>query len=189
MTTTDWVQAVSMIVLVIVTGIYAWRTHVISKATKEQAEEMKEQRIMTSRPVIIQRAVYKEGTWTDEEIQFIGIEKSAGYYFSHFEVYNAGNGPAIEVEISLLNKEKILIVNEEMKPISWRDSFLRARESPIKFYSSELANLEESAFYLVTEYRSISPLGAEKIWYQTLLPFKTVKASKEGEIYVQDGEF
>ena len=45
MTIIDWVQidspaiqAISTAVLVIVTGVYAWRTHVISKATKEQAD-------------------------------------------------------------------------------------------------------------------------------------------------------
>jgi hypothetical protein len=32
-----------MIVLVIVTGVYAWRTHIISKATKKQADETMEQ--------------------------------------------------------------------------------------------------------------------------------------------------
>ena len=59
MTITDWIQAISMVVLVVVTGIYAWRTHVISKATKAQAdasvkmaEEMRAQRHDTVRPVI-----------------------------------------------------------------------------------------------------------------------------------------
>jgi len=37
MTPTDWIQAISMLILVVVTGFYVWRTHVISKATKEQA--------------------------------------------------------------------------------------------------------------------------------------------------------
>ncbi len=59
MTLTDWIQAISMVILVVVTGIYAWRTHIISKATKEQAEasvkmaeEMREQRYDAVRPII-----------------------------------------------------------------------------------------------------------------------------------------
>ncbi|MFH0941769.1 MAG: hypothetical protein V1823_01930 [Chloroflexota bacterium] len=38
MTPTDWIQAISMVVLVIVTSIYAWRTFSISKATQKQAD-------------------------------------------------------------------------------------------------------------------------------------------------------
>ena len=38
MTITDWIQAISMLILVVVTGIYAWRTHIMSKATKQQAD-------------------------------------------------------------------------------------------------------------------------------------------------------
>ncbi len=59
MTITDWIQAISMVLLVVVTSIYVWRTHVISKATREQAdasvkmaEEMRQQRYDTVRPVI-----------------------------------------------------------------------------------------------------------------------------------------
>ena len=38
------IQAIATAVLVLVTAVYAWRTHVIAKATKEQAEEMKNAR-------------------------------------------------------------------------------------------------------------------------------------------------
>jgi len=180
MTITDWIQAISMVILVGITGVYVWRTHVISKATKEQAgasakmaEEMREQRIMSSRPVIIQKAV------VETETQFATFGSKD--WFSYFEVYNAGNGPAIEVEISLLNKEKTPIHSQ-------RKTFLRAGEPPIEFSPSELASLEKSTFYLVCEYQSILSQGTRKTWYQTWLPFETVEASKEGEIYVKPGE-
>jgi len=201
--TAQTIQLIITFVLVLVTVAYVKRTAEIASATREQAqatkeqadasvkmaEEMREQRVMASRPVIIQRAVYKEGTFTDLGIQRIGIEKTSAYFFSHFEVYNAGNGPAIEVEISLLNKEKILIANEEMKPISWRESFLRASDPAIKFRPPNIANLEESiTYYLVCEYQSILSQGTRKTWYQTWLPFETVEASKEGKIYVKPGE-
>ncbi len=107
-------------VLVVVTTIYAERTSSIAKAAKKQAEEMREQRIMASRPVIIQRAVVE----TETELATFGSKD----WFSYFEVYNAGNGPAIEVEISLLNKEKTPIHSQ-------RKTFLRADEPPIQFSS------------------------------------------------------
>ena len=50
MTIMDWlgentaaIQAISMVILIVVTGIYAWRTHVISKAANEQAEATRQQ--------------------------------------------------------------------------------------------------------------------------------------------------
>ncbi len=180
MTVTDWIQAISMLVLVIATGIYAWRTFSISRATKQQAdaslkmaEETKEQRIMASRPVIIQKAVIE----TETELATFGSKD----WFSYFEVYNAGNGPAIEVEISLLNKEKIPIH-------SHRKTFLRAGEPPMEFSPSELASLEKSTFYLVCEYQSIFSHGPQPTWYQTWLPFETIESSEEGKIYVKPGE-
>jgi len=173
MTITDWIQAISMVILVVVTGIYVWRTHAISKAAKEQAEEMREQRVMASRPVIIQKVVIVDETKFATEAYCD--------WFSYFEVYNAGNGPAIEVESSLLNKEKTPIHSQ-------RKTFLRAGEPPIEFSPSELASLEKSTFYLVCEYQSILSQGTRKTWYQTWLPFETVEASKEGKIYVKPGE-
>ncbi len=176
MTPTDWIQAISMLVLVIATGIYAWRTHVMSKATKEQAdasikmaEEMREQGVMSSRPLIIQKAVVE----TETELRTFGSKE----WFSYFEVYNAGNGPAIEVEISLLNKEKTPIHSQ-------RKTFLRAGEPPIQF-SSHPIYPEEPTFYLVCEYQSIF---SRETWYQTWLPFEAVEASEDEKIYVRPGE-
>ena len=45
MTITDWIQAISMVVLVAVTIFYAWQT-------KKTVSEMREQRYDTVRPVI-----------------------------------------------------------------------------------------------------------------------------------------
>jgi len=53
-------QGALTIALVVATGYYAWRTHDISKATREQANasvemarEMREQRLFTSRPIVL----------------------------------------------------------------------------------------------------------------------------------------
>ncbi len=171
--TAETIEIVILFILASATLIYAKRTSEIADATKEQAKEAREQRIMTSRPVIIQKAVVE----TETELCTFGSRD----WFSYFEVYNAGNGPAIEVEISLLNKGK--------EPIhSQRKSFLRAGEHPIEFCPNELANLEKTIYYLVCEYRGISSLSLKPIWYQTWLPFETVEASENGKIYVQPGE-
>ena len=179
MTTSDVIQIVLMGLLVVVTGIYVWRTFAISNAPKKQAdasvriaEEMREQRVMASRPVIIQKAVVE----TETELATFGSKD----WFSYFEVYNAGNGPAIEVEISLLNKEKTPIHSQ-------RETFLRADEPPIQF-SSHPIYPEKPTFYLVCEYQSILSRGSQQTWYQTWLPFEAVEASEDGKIYVKAGE-
>ncbi len=167
------VEIIIFAVLVVVTTIYAEQTSRIAKATKEQAEEIREQRVMASRPVIIQKAVVE----TETELATFGSKD----WFSYFEVYNAGNGPVIEVEISLLNDEKTPIHSQ-------RKTFLRAGEPPIEFSPSELASLEKSTFYLVCEYQSIFSHGPQPTWYQTWLPFETIESSEKGKIYVKPGE-
>jgi len=167
--------------LIALTMFYAYFSMETARAAREQAdasvkmaEEMREQRVMASRPVIIQKAVIVD------ETEF--ATEAYCDWFSYFEVYNAGNGPAIEVEISLLNKEKTPIHSQ-------RKTFLRAEEPPIKFTPFNLGNLDESIYYLVCEYQGIlSRHDTRQTWYQTWLPFETVKAGKEGKIYVKAGE-
>lgn len=177
-----WAQILLMIGLVTITAVYAW-------STGKMAKEMKEQRVTASRPFIIQRAEQKKA-----------VEKTITKgYFSHFEIYNTGNGPAIELEISLLNEEK-----------SWtysaRQSYLRTGESvkllpeefgeeqslldietTVKLFPIHLIAREKQA-YLVSEYQNIFSDRQNPTWYQTWLPFKVSKAGKKGEIYVIPGE-
>ena len=122
---------------------------------------------------MVQQAIYEKDIW----------EGSTSNYFSHFEVYNKGNGPAIEVEISLVDSDKRTSID------SHRKSFLGAGEPPIEFRPSNIVNLEESiTYYFVCEYQSILSSSPQKMWYQTWLPFKPSKSSKEGKIYVVAGE-
>jgi hypothetical protein len=90
-------------------------------------------------------------------------------------MYNAGNGPAIDIEISLLNKEKT--------PLDCvRKTFLRTNDPPIKFYLPDIANLEESmTHYLLCEYKSIL---SRKTWYQTWLSFNPTKSKMEDELLI-----
>ncbi len=101
----DWIetnsaaiQAISMLVLVVVTGIYAWGTYVTSKATKEQAEasvrmadEMRKQRYDTVRPVIDIRSILY--TKKGQDILFKDLS-SCGVTCT---LHNIGLGPAIDV--------------------------------------------------------------------------------------------
>ncbi|MBI2829819.1 MAG: hypothetical protein HYX81_01525 [Chloroflexi bacterium] len=172
--------------LIAVTTWYAYATIKIAKATREQAkasvkmaEEMREQRVMASRPVIIQKAQQKSvGTIITD-------------YFSHFEIYNAGNGPAIEPEIFLLNE------NEDPVFLENEITYLRAGEAldllpaefgkvqrqpqiPVKVIPIHLAIREKGA-YLVSQYQSIFSYGQQTMWYQTRLPF-------ESQIVIVNGE-
>ena len=170
-----WVEISLLAGLVAVTSGLAVYAAAQAYASVKMAEEMREQRIMTSRPVMIQKAMPTiiDGTTTD--------------IFSHFEVYNAGNGPAIELQVSLLDKEK--------RPISvLRETSVTAGESPIRpsairqAFPFELANLPESTYYIVCEYQSIfSRLSKKQTWYQTWLPFQRCKSS-QGGVRVEPGE-
>jgi hypothetical protein len=173
--------------LIVVTMVYAYYTMEVAEATQRQAEatrqqadasvkmaeEMKEQRIMESRPVIIQKAIAE----TETKFATFGSKD----WFSHFEVFNAGKGSAIEVEISLLNKQKDSIHSQ-------RKTFLRAGEPPIEFSPDELITLEKTKYYLICEYQSIFSRAPQPTWYQTCLPFETIESNTLGKIYVKPGE-
>ncbi len=180
----NWVLISLYVGLVGVTALYAISTHRQAKVSAKMADEMREQRIIASRPVIIQRAVYKDSNWPDIKIGWTGTVTGIASYFSHFEVYNAGNGPAIEVEISILDEKKRQIDSLE----STRRTFLKANDPPLKFCPSLLSE-GVASYYVASEYQSIiSRSSQQQTWYQTLLPFKPAKSSKEGEIYLATGE-
>jgi hypothetical protein len=146
--------------LVYVTGFYVYltsRTIEIAKqsaeASKKIAEEAKEARLATSAPILLQRTVFK---LPDER------------YFSHFVVWNAGNGTAIELVISILNERRQLIEGS-------RVPFLKPGEQTM-FKPGDLTKLENAKCYLVSTYMDISHLTGEKVFNQTWLPFIIQKA-------------
>ncbi len=165
------VEIIIFAVLVVVTTIYAKRTSEIADATKKQAEEMREQRIIASRPVIIQKAIHR---------QYISERGLPDY----FVIYNAGNGPAIEVEVSLVLQREPPYNAHNCK----REGFLRAGDAPIEFHTTFPPEVAKSTFYIVSEYQSIFSRGSHQTWYQTWLPFKLEEASEEGKVYVIAGE-
>ena len=158
----DVVQIMLTLALVAITGVYAF-------STVRMVEEIKEQRVMASRPVIIQKAVREKDIY----------EGSSSNDFSHFEIYNAGNGPAIEVEIALqMGIEKGSVA-------SMRQTFLITGQSA-KFYPS--INLLHAKGNLVCDYKSIYSGVREPKWYRTCLPLELDRSITKGKIYVRPNE-
>ncbi len=169
---TDWAQTLLMIGLVLVTALYASSAEKQADASVQMAKEMREQRLMTSQPRLLQKSVHEKDIW----------EGSTKDYFSHFEISNVGNIPAIEVEISLRD-------SEGNRPHSIRQTFLTNNDPPIKFRPENIANLEETKTYdIVCEYQNIFSHGLKNPLYQTRLPFTISKSSEEGKIYMVAGE-
>ncbi|MBU2609161.1 MAG: hypothetical protein KKF26_07575, partial [Chloroflexi bacterium] len=106
MTLTDWIQAISMVILVVVTSIYVWRTHAISKATKEQADATKEQFLGEARPYLLLRL-------KDSAVQWNNIEPDK-HYPKEFQIiiHNAGKGPAIRLYAAQWHQYKSHFVSE-----------------------------------------------------------------------------
>lgn len=153
----DWAQIMLVLGLVSVTGIYALFTARQARASVRMAEEMRQQTIMASQPLIILRAARTES---------IPSELSQEY----FELYNARNGPAIDVQVVLLDQWK--------KPLNGqRKEFLRAGET-MEFYTDLPLNLNGCTFYVVSEYQGILSRNAEETWYQTWLPCKLSVSGK-----------
>lgn len=162
----DWAQILILLGLVAVTGMYAW-------STMKMAKEMREQRVMASRPAIVLKAVYEKDIW----------EGSTKDYFSHFEISSVGSTTAIEVEISLMDKE------EMDRTHSIRQTYLKTGDSAIKFRPFNIANLDETTTYhIVCEYQDVFSNYPQKEYCQTRLPFWIAKSAEEGKIYVVAGE-
>jgi len=162
MTISEWVQIILTGVLVLITGVYAWRTYTISKATEKQAEASVKMTEAASRPVIIPKAM--------------PIDPSSDT-FSHFQVRNDGNGSAIELRVFLLDREK-------RRVDGLRDTSVRAGEHIVatpEQLSFGLAQLTESTYYLVCQYQSVfSQLSKTRTWDEVLLPFKRGTSSQGG---------
>ncbi len=107
MTPSEWVQIVLMGLLVVITGIYAWRTFAISNATKKQADasvkmarETKEQRYSESLPLLVpditRRGVIEQNL-EPNEVYYQTLQTGVG-----IEViwHNLGKGVAINSRFS-----------------------------------------------------------------------------------------
>jgi hypothetical protein len=154
----DWTQMILMIGLVSLTAFYAISTEKQAKASVKMAKEMREQRILSSRPMIFQRAVEEKNIY----------EGSTSEKYSHFEIYNAGNGTAVDVQVCLRDQSKKNPING-----GERRGFLSPNEPPMEFYATLPANEQSPTFYVVTEYQDIYCNV-----YQTWMPCKLSVTNK-----------
>lgn len=100
MTLTDWIQAVSTAILVIITAIYAWRTHVISVSTEKAAEATKAQADASVRMAQEMEAQRRNGAMPILTCQVTGVTNTVqGLGPNHVtgKLANVGLGPALHV--------------------------------------------------------------------------------------------
>lgn len=155
--------------LVYVTAFYVYLTSKAvqaanrqAEASKEMVQEIKEERLAASQPVVVQRAVNK---LRDETIE-------TGY-LSHFSLFNAGNGTAIGLVTSVLDERKSSVIDGR------RETFLKSGEE-IRF-DPDVTGLQKGRYYLFCQYMGVSNLTGSKSVDQTWLPFNIVGAGKKGE--------
>ncbi len=157
------------------------------KELEKKLEDAKSELTMSSRPLVVMRAVDHEGASSYEadileepKIEQSGAHRPPASHFSHFELYNAGNSPAIGLEISLMNKEKVILESKSV-------GFLRNNEPALTFVPIKL-DLDQT-HYLVSEYESIRSRARQNpIWYQTWLPFLPLKCTDKEMININVGE-
>ncbi len=90
-----WAQILLLLGLVVVTGMYALSTQKQAGASVKMAEEMKEQRLMESRPYLMLRLA-QEFTQLDINDGGNKLPKEFGV-----EICNAGSGPAVNITVAL----------------------------------------------------------------------------------------
>ncbi len=169
-------------VVVLVDFYYSFQS---KKMLEAKIEETKNEVMMGSRPLLVARAVFHEGAKSYEhdalsapEGTKTSDELSPASHFSHFELFNAGNSPAIGLEISLMNEDKTILQSESI-------GFLRNNEQALSFIPIKLET--HKTYYIVCEYESIRS-RVRKIWYQMWLPFTTVESAAKNTITVNAGE-
>jgi hypothetical protein len=166
--------------LVVVTMLYAYFTMEVANATRNQAdasirmaEEMRAQTVMGSRPITIPRPVHAPNL---SDI----YKGQPNEWFQFFEVYNAGNGPAVNLEVAMLNEKKAM-QELQLQP------FLRAGEH-ITFTPSNLSGYTGSNCYVLCRYQSVLSKAEPQVWYETWLSFKPTKSQTADKVYVASNE-
>jgi hypothetical protein len=169
----NFVQIMLTFGLVLATTLYAISAAKQADASVRMAEEMREQR----RPIVIQKAVPP----APGIVAIYAVPPSPKIVSDHFEIRNVGNGPAIELEIMLLNKGKHLLHEE-------RKTFFSQIDAPIDFFPQGLENQENHTCYILCRYRSVLSTQTKPIWYRTWLPFVPVKSQRGDRIIIQPQE-
>ncbi len=147
---------IAVLALIAITAAYANSAYQQVKASRKMVEEVKEQRLAASHPLVIPKAVNR----LNEE----DIETEP---FTHFLLLNAGNGTAIGLEISITDENKSSFSEGHYV------TFMKSGEE-IK-YHPRMTELKKGAYNLFCQYTSISNITGEKRFNQTWLPFRIVK--------------
>lgn len=183
----DFWVIMTIVVTMISVLITAYYSYTAKKELEKKLEGAKVEMEMMSRPLMVTRAVDREGassyeadTPEEAKIEQSGAHRALASHFSHFELYNAGNSPAIGLEISLMNKEKVVLQSQSV-------GFLRNNEPALSFVPIKL-DLDQT-HYLVAEYESIRSRARQNpVWYQTWLPFIPLKCTDKKMININVGE-
>ncbi len=180
-----------VIITLIVTIIFVLITVYYSFTAKRELErklgETKTELAMATRPLLVVRAVdhdgvslYEADTPQSPKMEQSGDARPMASHFSYFELYNAGTGPAIGLEISLMNKDKKILQSQSV-------GFLRNNELPLPFVPIKVE--PDKIYYLVSEYESVRSRATEKpVWYQTWLPFMPLKCTDKKMVNISVGE-
>ena len=179
-----WVSVSVTVVLVCITGYYAYQTRRIAKTSEdaaraavEQAQELRQQRISASQPVL----------WP----------KILGWDFNNLEVIfeNIGNGPALDIDIYLGRGEDLVITDCEHTWYSYIvaggnniHNFLRqslgsdGQGGTMPPDSSVLSKLV-GKYALLVEWRDLYKSGP---FFQAKLPF-SLETNSDGKLYTKEG--
>ena len=168
--------------LVMVDFYYSFQS---KKMLEAKLSETKAEIVMASRPLLVARAVIHESALAYESDIVSpprGTRNPDGLpvtsHFSHFELFNAGNSPALDLEILLLDEEKKVLQGETL-------GFLRNNEQALTFVPAKLE--PQKNYFLVCEYESTRSRVIQT-WYQTWLPFTVMKGLIPGTINVNVSE-
>ena len=178
-----WVSVSVTVVLVCITGYYAYQTRRIAKTSEaaaraavEQAQELRQQRISASQPVL----------WP----------KILGWDFNNLEVIfeNIGNGPALDIDIYLGRGEDPKLSECEhirySHMIAGKEkihNFLThaLEQSPLgaKPLDSNVLSKLVGKYILIVEWRDLYKSGP---FFQAKLPF-SLETESDGKLYAKEG--
>ena len=171
-----WVSVVITVVLVCITAYYAIETRRIARAAAEQTQELRQQRINASQPVLWPMI----WGWSGNKLEVI------------YE--NIGNGPALNIDIYLGRGEDPIISDCEHK---WCSYIIAGEKKTHDFLTHTLEYgplgakpLDSSAinklvgkYTLLVEWRDLNKSGP---FFQAKLPF-SLERDPDGKLYVKNG--
>jgi len=178
-----WVSVGVTVVLVGITGYYAYQTRKIARASEdaaraavEQAQELRQQRISASQPIV----------WP----------MIAGWkiYRLEVDIENIGNGPALDIDIYLGRGEDLIISDCEHTCFSYviagekknhdfliqKRSFTAMGAEPL---DSSVINKLVGKYTLLVEWRDLYKSGP---FFQAKLPF-SLEIDSGGKLYTKEG--